>query len=141
MWDRSLPSSSISSSSSTSSSPGPIPLAGSERSPFASLGKLKLVLLLELPLLDRILPEDDRPLTPLENDALRGETGGEGGGCSALTGDCRTGELTPEPFPARSKEGISRVAEQGEAELCLGTGIANASQSYLLRIHRYQHCI
>lgn len=88
-----------------------------EISPLASLGKLKLVLLLELPLLDRILAEDDRPLTPLENEVLRGETGGEGGGCSVLTGDWRTGELTPEPFPARSKEGISRVAEQGDAEI------------------------
>lgn len=48
---------------------------------FSSSGKLKLVLLLELPLLD------DLPLIALENEALRGETGGDGGGCSALTGD------------------------------------------------------
>lgn len=85
-------------------------------SPLASLGKLKLVFLLELPLLDRMLPDDDRPLTPLENDALRGETGGEGGGCSVVTGDWRMGEFTPELFPARSREGISRVAEAGDAE-------------------------
>jgi len=117
MQGRNLPSSSISSSSSTSSSPGPIPLPGDEISPLASLGKLKLVLLLELPLRDRMLPDDDRPLTPLENEALRGETGGEGGGCSVLTGDWRTGELTPEVFPPRSKVGISRVAEQGDAEI------------------------
>ena len=77
------------------------------------------MLLLELPLLDRILPvpDDDRPLGPLENEALRGETGGEGGGCSVLTGDCRTGEFTPELFPARSKLGISRVTEQGDVEI------------------------
>lgn len=117
MQDQISPSSSISSSSSTSSSSGQASLPGSKISPLASLGKLKLVLLLELPLLDRILPEDDRPLIPLENDVLRGETGGEGGGCSVLTGDWRTGEFTPDPFPARSKEGISRVAEQGDAEI------------------------
>jgi hypothetical protein len=76
------------------------------------LGKLKLVFLLELPLLDRTLPDDDRPLTPLENEVLCGETGGEGGGCSVLTGDWRMGESTPELFPARSKEGISRMAEK-----------------------------
>jgi hypothetical protein len=80
----------------------------------ASWGKLKLVLLLELPLLDRILPDDDRPLAPLEDEALRGETGGEGGGCSVVTGDWRTGELTPELLPARSKEGISRAVGQGD---------------------------
>jgi len=118
----SLPSSSISSSSSTSSSSGPIPLPWNEISPLASLGRLKLVLLLELPLLDRILPDDDRPLTPLENEVLRGETGGEGGGCSVLMGDWRTGELTLEPFPARSKEGISRGVEQGDAENWVGEG-------------------
>lgn len=61
-----------------------------EMSFLASLGKLKLVLLLELPLL---LPED-WPLAPLENGVLRGEAGGEGGGCSTLTGDWRVGELT-----------------------------------------------
>ena len=83
----------------------------------ASWGKLKLVFLLELPLLDRILPDDDRPLAPLENDALRGETGGEGGGCSVLTGDWRMGEFTPELLPARSKEGISRVAEKGGEDI------------------------
>jgi len=85
-----------------------------EISPLASLGKLKLVLLLELPLL---LPDEDRPLIPLEKEVLRGETGGEGGGCSALTGDWRTGELTPELLPARSKEGISNIIEQGDAEM------------------------
>ena len=55
-----------------------------EISSLASLGKLKLVLLLELPLL---LPDDDLPLIPPENEALCGETGGEGGGFSALMGD------------------------------------------------------
>ena len=80
------------------------------------------MLLLELPLLDRILPDDDRPLTPLENEVLRGETGGEGGGCSVLTGDWRTGEATSEPYPARSKEGISRMSEQGDAEIWVGEG-------------------
>ena len=55
-----------------------------EISPFASLGKLKLVLLLELPLL---LPDEDRPFVPLQKEVLRGETGGEGGGGSATSGD------------------------------------------------------
>ena len=82
----------------------------------ASLGKLKLVLLLELPLLDRTLPDDDRPLAPLEDEDLRGEIGGEGGGCSVLTGDWRTGEFTPELVPPRSKEGMSRAAERGGGE-------------------------
>lgn len=58
-------------------------LSPEENSPLASPGRLKLVLLLELPLL---LPED-RPLIPVENEALCGEAGGEGGGCSTLTGD------------------------------------------------------
>lgn len=84
-----------------------------EKSSLASVGKLKLVLLLELPLL---LPEEDRPLIPPENEALRGETGGEGGG-STLTGDWRTGELTPELFPPSSKLGISDTIEEGEAEM------------------------
>ena len=74
------------------------------------------MLLLELPLLDRMLPEDDRPLAPLENEALRGEIGGEGGGCSVLTGDWRMGEFTPELLPARSKEGISRAMGKGGEE-------------------------
>lgn len=73
------------------------------------------MLLLEL--LDRMLADDDRPLVPLENEVLCGETGGEGGGCSVLMGDWRMGEFTPELFPARSKEGISGVAEQGDDEI------------------------
>jgi len=113
---RRLPSSSISSSSSTSSSSGPIPLSWSEISPLASWGKLKLVLLLELPLLDRTLPDDDRPLVPLEDEGLRGEMGGEGGGCSVLTGDWRTGEFRPELLPPRSKEGMSGAAGQSDDE-------------------------
>ena len=92
-------------------------LPWNEISPLASWGKLKLVLLLELPLLDRMLPDDDRPLAPLEDEGLRGEMGGEGGGCSAVTGDCRTGELKPEFLPPRSNEGMSRAAGRGGGEI------------------------
>lgn len=99
------------------------------------------MLLLELPLLDRILPDDDRPLIPPENEVLRGEIGGEGGGCSVLMGDWRTGELTLEPFPARSKEGISRGMEQGDAEIWVGEKTGKAGRSYLLQTHRFQRCI
>lgn len=74
------------------------------------------MLLLELPLLDRMLPDDDRPLGPLEDEGLPGEVGGEGGGCSVLTGDWRTGEFTPELFPPRSKEGMSRGAGRDDDE-------------------------
>lgn len=99
------------------------------------------MLLLELPLLDRILPEDDRPLTPLENEVLRGEAGGEGGGCSVLMGDWRTGELTLGLFPARSKEGISRGVEQGDAEIWVEEKTGKAGRSYLLQTHRFQRYI
>jgi hypothetical protein len=74
-------------------------------SPFASLGRLKLVLRLELSLFD--LPGIDGDLPVLENDVLL-DGGKLESGAVADAGDCvEIGEFGPLYLPLKSSEGMS----------------------------------